>query len=102
MDLVNLTRTSKGLRQVLMSRKSMWVWIVAQRNTGAVMVPDLPEDMSEPVWALLLFGPAVCSVHSQLFSRMVSILIRFVVTAMPYEEHSPGRLCPSTSLVRQL
>jgi hypothetical protein len=31
------------------------------------MVPDPPEDMSEPAWALLLFGPAVCSVCSQLF-----------------------------------
>ncbi|KAF8487336.1 hypothetical protein DFH94DRAFT_849739 [Russula ochroleuca] len=61
MDLVNLARTSKALRQVLTSRKSMWVWIVARRNAGPIMVPDPPEDMSEPAWALLLFGPAVCS-----------------------------------------
>ncbi|KAI0268999.1 hypothetical protein BGY98DRAFT_318472 [Russula aff. rugulosa BPL654] len=59
-DLVNLARTSKALRQLLMSRKSMWVWIVARRNAGAVMAPDPPEDMSEPAWALLLFGPSVC------------------------------------------
>ena len=38
------------------------------------MVPDPPEDMSEPAWALLLFGPAVCSVRRQSFSRIVSIL----------------------------
>ena len=72
MDLVNLARTSKALRQVLMSRKSMWVWIVARRNAGAVMVPDPPEDISEPAWALLLFGPAVCSVRNRLFSRIFS------------------------------
>jgi hypothetical protein len=102
MDLVNLARTSKDLRQVLMSRKSMWVWIVARRNAGAVMVPDPPEDMSEPAWALLLFGPAVCSVRNQSFSCIVWILSPFLVTAMLYEERSPGRLCPSPSLVHHL
>ena len=66
---MNLARTSKALRQLLMSRKSMWVWIVARRNAGAVMAPDPPEDMSEPAWALLLFGPSVCWVRSHLFSR---------------------------------
>jgi hypothetical protein len=29
------------------------------------MVPEPPEDMSEPSWAQLLFGPAVCSVSNQ-------------------------------------
>lgn len=69
MDLVNIARTNKALRQLLMSRKSMWVWIVARKNAGAVMVPGPPEDMSEPAWALLLFGPSVCWVRSHLFSR---------------------------------
>ena len=64
MDLVNLARTNKALRQVLMSRKSIWVWLVVRRNAGATTVPDPPNDMSEPAWALLLFGPAVCSVRS--------------------------------------
>lgn len=71
MDLVNLARTNKALRQVLMSRKSIWVWLVARRNAGATKVPDPPDDMSEPAWALLLFGPAVCSVRSQLSSRVL-------------------------------
>jgi hypothetical protein len=102
MDLVNLARTSKALRQVLMSRKSMWVWITVRKNAGAVMVPDPPEDLSETAWALLLFGPAICSVRSQLFSRIDSILSRFSVTAMLYEERSPGRLCPSPSFVHHL
>ena len=102
MDLVNLARTSKALRQVLMSRKSMWVWATARRKAGAVMVPDPPEDMSEPAWALLLFGPAVCSVRIQLFSRSVLSLSHFLITAMLYEERSSGRLCPSPSLVHHL
>jgi len=74
MDLVNLARTSKALRQLLLSRKSMWVWITARKNAGAVMAPNPPEDMSEPAWALLLFGPAVCSVRGRLLPRIVSIL----------------------------
>lgn len=65
MDLLNLARTSKALRQVLMSRKSISIWIAARRAAGATMAPEPPEDMSEPSWAQLLFGPAVCSVSSQ-------------------------------------
>ena len=65
MDLVNLARTNKALRGVLMSRKSIWVWLTARRNAGVTKVPEPPDDMSEPAWALLLFGPAVCSVCSQ-------------------------------------
>jgi hypothetical protein len=73
MDLVNLARTSKALREVLMSRKSIWVWLIARRNAGATKVPEPPDDMSEPAWALLLFGPAVCSVCSQEPLRIGSI-----------------------------
>ncbi|KAH9954704.1 hypothetical protein BC827DRAFT_1143177, partial [Russula dissimulans] len=65
MDLVNLARTSKDLRQFLMSRKNILIWIAARQNAGATRVPDPPEDMSEPAWALLLFGPTVCSVSNQ-------------------------------------
>ena len=72
MDLVNLARTSKALRGVLMSRKSIWVWLVARQNAGVTKVPNPPDDMSEPAWALLLFGPAVCSVCSQESLRIVS------------------------------
>lgn len=71
MDLVNLSRTSKALRRLLMSRKSMWVWIAARRNTGVTGAPDPPEDMSEPAWALLLFGPAVCSVRGGIWTRVL-------------------------------
>lgn len=77
MDLLNLARTSKNLRQVLMSRKSMSVWISARRNAGATVVPEPPEDMSEPAWAQLLFGPPVCSVCSRLFLDHLSFQLTF-------------------------
>ncbi|KAH9968565.1 hypothetical protein BJV74DRAFT_868159 [Russula compacta] len=76
MDLVNLSRTSKALRRLLMSRKSMWVWIAARRNTGVTGAPDPPEDMSEPAWALLLFGPAVCSQCSTRNIHRVDFALR--------------------------
>jgi len=79
MDLVNLARTSKDLRRFLMSRKNILVWIVARQNSGATKVPDPPEDMSEPSWALLLFGPAVCSVRNQPSLRTVSIDADFML-----------------------
>ncbi|KAI0061322.1 hypothetical protein BV25DRAFT_1826808 [Artomyces pyxidatus] len=60
-DLVNLTRTSKNLRAVLMSRKSISVWRAARAQVPGLEVPEPPEDMSEPAWAQLLYGGAVCS-----------------------------------------
>lgn len=76
MDLLNLARTSNALRQVLMSRKSMSVWITARRNAGATVVPDPPEDMSEPAWAQLLFGPAICSQCSARNIHRVDFALR--------------------------
>ncbi|KAH8987251.1 hypothetical protein EDB92DRAFT_2016097 [Lactarius akahatsu] len=76
MDLLNLARTSNTLRQVLMSRKSTSVWIAARRNAGATEVPEPPEDMSEPAWAQLLFGPPVCSQCSARNIHRVDFALR--------------------------
>ncbi|KAN0142007.1 hypothetical protein V8E53_000469 [Lactarius tabidus] len=76
MDLLNLARTSKTLRQVLMSQMTMSVWISARRNAGATVVPEPPEDMSEPAWAQLLFGPAVCSQCSTRNIHRVDFALR--------------------------
>ncbi|KAI0255615.1 hypothetical protein BJV78DRAFT_688132 [Lactifluus subvellereus] len=76
MDLLNLARTSKALRQVLMSRKSISVWIAARRAAGATTPPEPPEDMSEPSWAQLLFGPAVCSQCSTKNIHRVDFALR--------------------------
>jgi hypothetical protein len=102
MDLVNLARTNKALRDVLMSRKSIWVWLISRRNAGVTKVPNPPDDMSEPAWALLLFGPAVCSVCSQESLRIVFDFGLILLTAMFYKKHPSGRLCPSPSFVHSL
>ncbi|KAF9464012.1 hypothetical protein BDZ94DRAFT_532928 [Collybia nuda] len=52
-DLVNLTRTSKSLRQTLMTRNAITVWKTARNILG---IPDCPSDFSEPKWAVLISG----------------------------------------------
>ncbi|VDC07687.1 unnamed protein product [Peniophora sp. CBMAI 1063] len=61
-DLVSLTRVAKGFRHVLLTRQARCLW-----RGSFDFVPDAPacpDDISEPVWANLLFGGAYC--HSCL------------------------------------
>ncbi|TFK83497.1 hypothetical protein K466DRAFT_554991, partial [Polyporus arcularius HHB13444] len=58
-DLLHLSRTTQAFRQLLLDRRSTTVWKAARQRTfpGA---PECPEDVSEPFWANLVFGDAVC------------------------------------------
>ncbi|RDB20616.1 hypothetical protein Hypma_012173 [Hypsizygus marmoreus] len=58
-DLVSLSRTSKPLRQTLMSRNAITVWKAARESAEG---PDPPHDFSEPQWAVLLFAGTNCQV----------------------------------------
>ncbi|KAE9394651.1 hypothetical protein BT96DRAFT_886430 [Gymnopus androsaceus JB14] len=53
-DLLRLARTSQDFRSLLMSRSSAFLWRQARANAD-VQTPDLPVNMSEPVYAHLLF-----------------------------------------------
>ncbi|KAG7088862.1 hypothetical protein E1B28_012816 [Marasmius oreades] len=53
-DVLRLSRTSKDLRRILLSRSSVSVWKAARTNLG---VPDPIPSMSEPAFANLLFDP---------------------------------------------
>ncbi|KAL0574785.1 hypothetical protein V5O48_007177 [Marasmius crinis-equi] len=53
-DLLRLSRTSKDLRKILMSRPSLFVWKACRESAG---VPDPSPSMSEPAFAQLLFDP---------------------------------------------
>ncbi|KAG7088864.1 hypothetical protein E1B28_012818 [Marasmius oreades] len=53
-DILRLSRTSKGLRRILLCRSSMSVWKAARRN---LKVPDPIPSMSEPKFANFLFDP---------------------------------------------
>ncbi|KAF9262583.1 hypothetical protein L218DRAFT_867203 [Marasmius fiardii PR-910] len=52
-DLLNLSRTSKDLRKLLLSRSTILVWKSARMNVEGL--PDIPDDMSEPAYAHLCF-----------------------------------------------
>ncbi|KAG6906534.1 hypothetical protein DXG01_013412 [Tephrocybe rancida] len=52
-DLATLTRTSKALRETLMTRNTLTIWKPVREKYE---IPEPPQDFSEPRWASLLFG----------------------------------------------
>ena len=52
-DIINLSRTSKIFRDTLLTRNATTVWKAAREREDA---PDCPPFLSEPQWAVLLFG----------------------------------------------
>ncbi len=52
-DLLNLARTSKSCRELLMSRKYEFLWKAAR--AGVAGLPDIPPWLSEPAYANLVF-----------------------------------------------
>ncbi|KAG1760845.1 hypothetical protein EDD22DRAFT_53532 [Suillus occidentalis] len=55
MDLLNLSRTSKDFRNLLLQRSSASAWRIARLQVDDL--PDCPQDMSEPQYANLAFYP---------------------------------------------
>ncbi|PCH43522.1 hypothetical protein WOLCODRAFT_138394, partial [Wolfiporia cocos MD-104 SS10] len=54
-DLLYLTRTSKSLRQLLMTRETISVWKATRANIREL--PECPSFLSEPAYANLAFSP---------------------------------------------
>ncbi|KAI0373295.1 hypothetical protein BV20DRAFT_803069 [Pilatotrama ljubarskyi] len=54
LDILQLSRSSKDLRNLLLSRNSRHIWIAARKNLVPPM-PDCPDYMSEPQYAHLAF-----------------------------------------------
>ncbi|EPT04584.1 hypothetical protein FOMPIDRAFT_82129 [Fomitopsis schrenkii] len=54
-DLLNLARTSKPFRDLLMNRNSASIWKAARVNVDGF--PDCPAHLSEPAYAFLAFFP---------------------------------------------
>ncbi|OCH84805.1 hypothetical protein OBBRIDRAFT_829261 [Obba rivulosa] len=53
-DLINLIRTSKDLRRLLLRRSSEFIWKAAHGNVG---LPECPPGLSEPALANLVYSP---------------------------------------------
>lgn len=54
LDILQLARTSIAFRNMLMSRTSRHIWIASRRNV-VPKLPDCPADISEPMYASLVF-----------------------------------------------
>ncbi|KAJ3906890.1 hypothetical protein F5879DRAFT_763267, partial [Lentinula edodes] len=52
-DLLHLSRTSKGLRNILMSKTTESTWRICRLNIDGL--PPLPSDLNEPQYARLMF-----------------------------------------------
>ena len=53
MDIIHVSQTSRIFRDTLMKRNATSVWKAARERFGA---PECPSTMSEPQWAVFLFG----------------------------------------------
>ena len=53
MDVLNLARTSKRLRAILLSKGNRQVWRIALH--AVPLLPPCPKDMSEPLYTALVF-----------------------------------------------
>lgn len=60
MDLMHLSRTSKGLRKVVLSKSSEPVWKAAYKNYDELNNP--PEDIPYPKWTAMMYDDARCDV----------------------------------------
>ncbi|GBE83905.1 hypothetical protein SCP_0509640 [Sparassis crispa] len=73
-DLLNLARTSKAFRALLMTRTSAHLWKAARKNVDGL--PDCPPYLSEPEYANLAFSPHC---HSCLKSNIQNVIWEFNV-----------------------
>ncbi|KAF9218732.1 hypothetical protein BS17DRAFT_761974 [Gyrodon lividus] len=92
MDLLNLARTTKAFRQLLMRRSSVSVWKTARG--GVEGLPDCPPDLSEPQYANLAFyshchncGNFVPTIHWQLRRRYCSSCRKKCLQLRKYSGH---------------
>lgn len=70
-DLLNLARTSKPFRELLMSRSSASMWKAARENVEGL--PDCPAHLSEPAYANLCFFP-YCHVRDVAVSGLETLI----------------------------
>lgn len=79
-DLLSLSRVSKNLRKIFMSRKSRFVWDRAFRSAIAVLRLPIgcPPDLNEPQYASLLFDRLCSACNSVRASKLyMTLRLRF-------------------------
>lgn len=69
-DLLKLARTTKTLRNILMSRSAITIWRTALQNVANTGLPEVPPDLTEPEFVNLAFDPYchVCVSFDAIYS----------------------------------
>ncbi|KAF5381222.1 hypothetical protein D9757_007847 [Collybiopsis confluens] len=92
-DLLRLSRTSKDLRQILMSKSSELIWRIARDNVPEL--PARPEDLNEPQYARLI--------HTLYFDEEYMadqpVAYRGNINVLPSERYSMDILARSISII---
>ncbi|KAM5540119.1 hypothetical protein V8D89_006259 [Ganoderma adspersum] len=73
LDMLNLARTSKSFRSILLARSNRPAWIASLSTVDAL--PSCPENLSEPLYAALLFDK-YCFLCGTVRGRWVDYAIR--------------------------
>ncbi|TFK88784.1 hypothetical protein K466DRAFT_56794 [Polyporus arcularius HHB13444] len=77
LDILQLSRTSKALRRLLLSRTSRHIWITARKRIAPRALPDAPAGLSEPLYAALVFQPTCMACGSRALSVDYALQVRF-------------------------
>ncbi|KAG6834542.1 hypothetical protein H0H93_009058, partial [Arthromyces matolae] len=75
-EILHLSRTSKALRQILMTRNAVSIWKQARANL--VNFPDRPADLNEAQYAALVFD-TLCDVRLLKSTHCLRRLTRFSI-----------------------
>ncbi|KAI0329839.1 hypothetical protein GY45DRAFT_1337187 [Cubamyces sp. BRFM 1775] len=98
-DILQLSRSSKELRAILLSRKSRGIWVAARRNMVPPM-PDCPEEhLSEPRYAQLFYERTcdACGVNQSL-DVDYALAVRFCRACWKMNVRNGGKLTREASL----
>ncbi|KAI0660280.1 hypothetical protein C8Q70DRAFT_980015 [Cubamyces menziesii] len=83
-DLLQLARTSKYLRSVILGRTNRFVWLASLNSVAGL--PPCPTDMAEPMYAALLFD-RICMLCGETRSHWVDYAIRLRLCKSCYHTH---------------
>ncbi|KAG8221238.1 hypothetical protein J3R82DRAFT_1400 [Butyriboletus roseoflavus] len=93
MDLLNLARTCKSLRDLLMHKSALFLWKTALRQIEGL--PDCPADLDEPEYANLVFYTR-CHGCGKSAKTVFWNMRRRYCPACRVERYGLGRVCDIT------
>ncbi|KIJ10771.1 hypothetical protein PAXINDRAFT_16240 [Paxillus involutus ATCC 200175] len=86
MDILNLARTTKSFRQLLMRKSSAFIWKTSCKQIDGL--PDCPPDLTEPQYVNLVFDPHCHAIPGEFVDRgrrRVYLVVRATAQALHEE-----------------